>query len=238
MSAPFLAIEDVADALRRACTRSPTSRLKSNAGRCVGLIGPNGSGKTTLMNVDLRRAAPDRRRGALQRNRASPTFPTHAVCRLGIARTFQVVKPFANLTVRENVAVGAMYGREGARRSTRARRSTHAEELLDFVGLAPRRRSAGQRSDDPRPQAPRSRESARARSRGAAARRGDGRAQRDRGRRRARAAARGNARGRHADRRRAPDESDRLDLGATIVVLAEGGRSPKARRPRCWPRRK
>ncbi|HEY4442374.1 MAG TPA: ATP-binding cassette domain-containing protein, partial [Candidatus Elarobacter sp.] len=61
--------------------------------------------------------------------------PTHAVCHLGIARTFQIVKPFANLTVRENVAVGAMYGREGGKRSTRAS-FERADELLATVGLA------------------------------------------------------------------------------------------------------
>jgi branched-chain amino acid transport system ATP-binding protein len=60
--------------------------------------------------------------------------PTHAVCQLGIARTFQVVKPFTNLTVRENVAVGAMYGREGKKRSTGAC-FDRAQELLEFVGL-------------------------------------------------------------------------------------------------------
>jgi branched-chain amino acid transport system ATP-binding protein len=61
--------------------------------------------------------------------------PTHEVCHLGIARTFQIVKPFASLSVRENVAVGAMYGRYGAKRSTRAS-FERAQELLEIVGLA------------------------------------------------------------------------------------------------------
>jgi branched-chain amino acid transport system ATP-binding protein len=103
-------------------------------GSVVGLIGPNGSGKTTLMNVIS---------GVYKPTGGSVTFagkriadvPTHRVCQLGIARTFQVVKPFANLTVRENVAVGAMYGREGSRRSTRGA-FDRAQELLEVVGLA------------------------------------------------------------------------------------------------------
>jgi branched-chain amino acid transport system ATP-binding protein len=61
--------------------------------------------------------------------------PTYAVCRLGIARTFQVVKPFANLSVRENVAVGAMYGRNGSKRNAAAS-FERAQELLEIVGLA------------------------------------------------------------------------------------------------------
>jgi branched-chain amino acid transport system ATP-binding protein len=57
------------------------------------------------------------------------------VCHLGIARTFQIVKPFASLSTRENVAVGAMYGRNGAKRSARAS-FERAQELLEIVGLA------------------------------------------------------------------------------------------------------
>ena len=58
------------------------------------------------------------------------------MCQLGIARTFQIVKPFANLRVRENVAVGAMYGRDGGKRSRGARAFERAQELLEIVGLA------------------------------------------------------------------------------------------------------
>lgn len=103
-------------------------------GAVVGLIGPNGSGKTTLMNVLS---------GVYKPSAGSVTFagkriadvPTYAVCHLGIARTFQIVKPFASLSVRENVAVGAMYGREGSKRSTQ-QSFEHAQSLLEIVGLA------------------------------------------------------------------------------------------------------
>jgi branched-chain amino acid transport system ATP-binding protein len=103
-------------------------------GSVVGLIGPNGSGKTTMMNVISGVYKPTTGEVTYKGQRIAD-FPTHAVCRLGIARTFQVVKPFASLSVRENVAVGAMYGREGAKRSTRAS-FERAQELLEVVDLA------------------------------------------------------------------------------------------------------
>ena len=112
-------------------------------GSVVGLIGPNGSGKTTLMNVISGVYKPTA--GVVEfKGKRIADVPTHAVCRLGIARTFQVVKPFANLTVRENVAVGAMFGREGRRRAIRAA-FDRAQELLEVVGLA---RVASRRASD------------------------------------------------------------------------------------------
>lgn len=103
-------------------------------GSVVGLIGPNGSGKTTLMNVISGVYKPTSGRVQFA-GKTIADVPTYAVCGLGIARTFQVVKPFANLSVRENVAVGAMYGRTGAKRSTHAS-FERAQDLLEKVGLA------------------------------------------------------------------------------------------------------
>jgi branched-chain amino acid transport system ATP-binding protein len=102
-------------------------------GSILGLIGPNGSGKTTLMNVISGVYKPTTGEVTYAGKRIADV-PTHDVCHLGIARTFQIVKPFASLTTRENVAVGAMYGREGGKRSTRAS-FERAQELLEFVGL-------------------------------------------------------------------------------------------------------
>jgi branched-chain amino acid transport system ATP-binding protein len=102
-------------------------------GSVVGLIGPNGSGKTTMMNVISGVYKPTSGRVRFE-GKTIAEVPTYDVCKLGIARTFQVVKPFASLSVRENVAVGAMYGREGAGRSTQAS-FDHAQALCEIVGL-------------------------------------------------------------------------------------------------------
>jgi len=103
-------------------------------GSVTGLIGPNGSGKTTLMNVISGVYKPTQGKVEFA-GRCIADVPTYEVCKLGIARTFQIVKPFANLTVLENVAVGAMYGREGSHRPTSAS-FERAAELLEAVGLA------------------------------------------------------------------------------------------------------
>ena len=103
-------------------------------GTILGLIGPNGSGKTTMMNVVSGVYKPTSGSVSYAGKHISDV-PTHEVCHLGIARTFQVVKPFANLTVRENVAVGAMYGKLGAKR-TAADAFARTDELLELVSLA------------------------------------------------------------------------------------------------------
>jgi branched-chain amino acid transport system ATP-binding protein len=112
-------------------------------GAVVGLIGPNGSGKTTLMNVISGVLRPTA--GAVMyRGKKVSEVATYDVCKLGIARTFQIVKPFANLTVLENVAVGSMYGRNGAKRSAAASFEA-ARALLERVGLG---RVAGRPASD------------------------------------------------------------------------------------------
>lgn len=133
MSDAFLSIQNVSMYFGGLHALDEVS-VEVERGSVLGLIGPNGSGKTTLMNVIS---------GVYKPNHGAVFFggkriadvPTYAVCELGIARTFQVVKPFANLTVRENVAVGAMYGRNGGKRGARAS-FERAQELCEMVGLS------------------------------------------------------------------------------------------------------
>jgi branched-chain amino acid transport system ATP-binding protein len=104
------------------------------AGEILGLIGPNGAGKTTLVNLVTGVARPSYG-SILFEGRPLAGLRPHQIGRMGIARTFQVVRPFANLSVLENVAVGAMYGAGGARR-TAAQAMQRADEVLEFVHLA------------------------------------------------------------------------------------------------------
>jgi ABC-type branched-subunit amino acid transport system ATPase component len=100
-------------------------------GEVVGLIGPNGSGKTTLLNVVSGRLAPlagDVRFNATPITGATP----EAVCRAGIAGTFQLARIPDALDARDNVAVAAMYGR---RRLDVAAARAEAERLLARVGF-------------------------------------------------------------------------------------------------------
>ncbi len=95
----------------------------------VGLIGPNGAGKTTLFNLIT---------GYLQPNSGKIEFKgiplvrlkPHKICKIGIARTFQIVKPFAHLTVLNNVRIGA-YNCAGTYEDAEKK----ALRVLDFVGL-------------------------------------------------------------------------------------------------------
>jgi branched-chain amino acid transport system ATP-binding protein len=88
--------------------------LRVGEGEIVSLIGPNGAGKTTLFAMISGFLAPDPgsdlapdRGSVLYQGRELVGQRPHAICRWGVVRTFQVVQPFANLSVRENIAVGA-----------------------------------------------------------------------------------------------------------------------------------
>ena len=105
-----------------------------DSGEIVGLIGPNGAGKTTFVNL-ITGMEPLTAGSVKFEGREIGGLGAYRVGRMGIARTFQVVKPFRNMTVRENVAVGAMFGAGGFRRTSR-QAFDRAEAVLDFVGLS------------------------------------------------------------------------------------------------------
>lgn len=102
-------------------------------GQILGLIGPNGAGKTTLVNVIAGIYPPTEGEVYFKGEKISGLKP-YQIGRLGIGRTFQIVKPFPGMTVKENAAVGAMFGAQGKQRSAREAEK-RAEEILEFVGL-------------------------------------------------------------------------------------------------------
>jgi branched-chain amino acid transport system ATP-binding protein len=106
--------------------------LQVRTGETVGLIGPNGAGKTTLFNVITGTLRPDEGTVHLRGERIDGLRPS-AVARRGLRRTYQIVRPFASLSVLDNVLLGALFAR--ADRSTTAARE-RARELLTTVGLA------------------------------------------------------------------------------------------------------
>ncbi len=108
--------------------------LTVETGEIVGVMGPNGSGKTTLFNLVSGALVPDAGEIFLLGEHTNG-LPPHQLCRRGLARTFQLVRPFLALTVLENVLVGLGYGRE---RLTGGPARDKAVELLNSVGLAGR----------------------------------------------------------------------------------------------------
>lgn len=101
-----------------------------NEGIILGMIGPNGSGKTTLFNVISGIYAPASGEVHYKGEKITKKKP-HVICRMGIARTFQVVQPFSRMTVLENVMVSALHGKGLGLKEGKEK----AVEVLEFVGL-------------------------------------------------------------------------------------------------------
>jgi len=103
-------------------------------GEIFGVIGPNGAGKTTLFSCLVGALAPTT--GEVRfRGQSIGGLANHAVVRRGLARTHQIVRPFRDMTVTENVSIGAHFG-AGRRRGAEARR--RVSDVLERTGLAPR----------------------------------------------------------------------------------------------------
>ena len=107
--------------------------FKVNKGEAFGLIGPNGAGKTTLFNLISAALVP--KSGTIRFKGKNITGKSpYKICRMGIARTFQTVKVFADLPVLNNVILGSYFGMSPGMSSKDAVRE--ATELLKFVGLS------------------------------------------------------------------------------------------------------
>ncbi|HET7412712.1 MAG TPA: ABC transporter ATP-binding protein [Pararhizobium sp.] len=102
----------------------------------LGLIGPNGAGKTTLVNMISGTLRPNEGELLFYGERIDHLLP-YRRAHLGIARTFQVMKPFPGLSALDNVAVGALFGSGGGEKSRRKAREK-AREWLEFTGLGRR----------------------------------------------------------------------------------------------------
>jgi branched-chain amino acid transport system ATP-binding protein len=97
----------------------------------LGIIGPNGAGKTTLINVIAGIYLPTRGR-VLFGDQDVTELSAHRRCRLGIGRTFQLVRPLNDLSLVENIMVGALFGQGIGKREAREK----ALEICEFMGIA------------------------------------------------------------------------------------------------------
>jgi branched-chain amino acid transport system ATP-binding protein len=104
-------------------------------GTVLGVIGPNGAGKSTLINLITGQVSPSGGSVTVSGRDVTGQKPW-VIAKARVARTFQIVKPFRNLTVRENVAIGGMFGPEHA--GSAAEAIDGADEALDRVGLMER----------------------------------------------------------------------------------------------------
>lgn len=101
-------------------------------GEILGLIGPNGSGKSTTFNCVAGLYVPTHGSVKLE-GKEIGGLPANRICHMGVGRTFQIPRPFRNLTILENVALSAHFGQDS--KLTRAQCWKKAEESLALVGL-------------------------------------------------------------------------------------------------------
>jgi branched-chain amino acid transport system ATP-binding protein len=102
-----------------------------NQGEILGIIGPNGAGKTTLFNLVSGEIKPDAGE-VLFKGKDVAVTQTYKKCRMGIARTYQIPRPFLNMTVLENLLVGAIYGAGKSYRESKK----ECVRILEKTGLS------------------------------------------------------------------------------------------------------
>ena len=102
-------------------------------GQVLGVIGPNGAGKSTFINLVTGHIRPTSGQVLIEGRDLTGAKPW-SIAHAGVSRTFQIVKPFRGMSVRENVAVGILYGRKGTSRMSQA--LEQADEVLAEVGMS------------------------------------------------------------------------------------------------------
>ncbi len=132
MTAPLLAVHGLGKRFGGLVALSDVS-FEVARGETVGVMGANGAGKTTLFSLIAGNARPTSGRVEVDGRSIAGLSPDR-VCRLGVGRTFQIVKPFPALTVRENLRTAAMFGRASMPNAAAADR--HTRPVLDALGLA------------------------------------------------------------------------------------------------------
>jgi branched-chain amino acid transport system ATP-binding protein len=101
-----------------------------NRNEILGMIGPNGAGKTTLFNCIIGIHPPDAGQVILNSKDVTGRKP-HAICRMGLAKTSQIMEPFRTMSVFENVLIGALYGGQMGMKDARE----EADRVIELVGL-------------------------------------------------------------------------------------------------------
>jgi branched-chain amino acid transport system ATP-binding protein len=129
---PLLQVENLSKQFRGLRAVSNVSFMVPE-GDIVALIGPNGAGKTTTFNLIAGVIRPDEGEVRLSGQRLTGLRPDQ-VCAAGVGRTFQLVKPFGDLSVEDNVLVGALH-----RRLRIADARQHAIQILELLELGPKR---------------------------------------------------------------------------------------------------